>query len=371
MLLKSLRFLSYRNLQGLVLLGPGLNFFTGANGQGKSNVLEAVYMACNARSFRAGRLADLIRFGESAAAVELTVERDGVDTPLTLQVTGSERSLCVGGSRDCSLQDAMEYLRVILFGPEDLDLVKGEPSVRRDFLDRAVTSHHPPYAAALKGYQKLVRERNQLLRDFFVGRPPPMGLAEAFEDELSRLAGQITSQRLRYLRELAPLAVGTVTENTSGKLSLSLGYASAAVQPDSLANTDELAAMYRTRLAEARAADIASGHTSVGPHTDDLDVELNGRKARYFASQGEQRQVAVSLKLAQLRLWRSRFGVNPVLLLDDVLSELDPQRARLLLTTITGWNVQTLIATTSVPDVLLDGSVCVFHVEEGKIRHGG
>lgn len=129
--------------------------------------------------------------------------------------------------------------------------------------------------------------------------------------------------------------------------------------------------LLESRLVSARGADVSLGRTSVGPHTDDLDLDLNGKPARFFGSQGEQRQVAVSLKLAQLALWRNKFRVNPVLLLDDVMSELDPERQRLLLHAIDGWRVQTLISTTSKPDVVVEGSVCVFEVEEGRIRHVG
>jgi len=394
LLLRQATFHRFRNLDGTVEFCPGINFFTGRNGQGKSNVLESIFVGAHGRSFRAGKLVDLIKFGEPSALVDLVVCRDEADTPVSVTITPSERKLSIGGRTDCDAAEAMDWLRVIFFGPEDLDIVKGAPAARREFLDRAISAHYPPYATTLKTYNKLLRERNQLLRDIAARRPPPGGLMEAYEAELAKSGALLFSQRTRYVGELAPAATTAVREHTGGRLGLDVRYACAwagqlpekpvspediqALPPAGGAARDAMPPASRitpdlleSRLVSARGADVSLGRTSVGPHTDDLDLDLNGKPARFFGSQGEQRQVAVSLKLAQLALWRNKFRVNPVLLLDDVMSELDPERQRLLLHAIDGWRVQTLISTTSKPDVVVEGSVCVFEVEEGRIRHVG
>jgi DNA replication and repair protein RecF len=360
----------FRNVTATIEFSPGINVLVGRNGQGKTNVLEALHVLARGTSFRPGRLSDLVRFDQPSARVELAVEGDGVITPLVLTVAaGGDRRLSVGGREKASLADVADHLRVIFFGPEDLQLVKGSPGGRRDFLDQAIAGHHPPYAERLRGYQRLLRERNLLLRELDFGRPPPFGLMESYEDELARHAAQILSQRLKYLREFAPIATRLVSDHTAGRLQLSLRYVSPfqPLEDEGLVEARDILPRFRQHLEESRNEDASGGRTSVGPHLDDLELEVNGRPARFFASQGEQRQLAVSLKVAQLALWKERFGVNPILLLDDILSELDPERSRLLFTRVTEWQVQTLLTTTDRTDVILEGDCRFFRVEEGQV----
>jgi DNA replication and repair protein RecF len=358
----------FRNLSVRVELAPGINVFCGRNGQGKTNFLEALFVACAGRSFRPGRLSDLVRFEAQTATVELGVEEGGVVTPVRVAISGGQRRHRVGGQDNCSLADVSRLARAIFFGPDDLDLVKGSPAGRRTFLDEAIRIHHPPYERLLNGYQKLLRDRNQLLRDQGSGRPPPLELLDSYVEELSRWGGQIMSHRSKYLREYTPIAVDLVHRHTGGVLSLALGYECSAGACDGAVEVAAAQAMLRRCLLDARSEDIRSGSTTVGPHHDDLKLEVNGRAARLFASQGEQRQVAVSMKLAQLSLWQQRFGVTPLLLLDDVMSELDATRIRLLLDAIGQWNVQTVLTTTAPPDVVWkDGDAC-FQVAGGGIR---
>ncbi len=358
----------FRNLTVRVELAPGINVFVGRNGQGKTNFIEALFVACTGHSFRPGRLVDLVRFDSQTATVELGVEEEGVITPVRVAISGSQRRHRVGGQDNCSLADVARLARAVFFGPDDLDLVKGSPGGRRAFLDEAIRVHHPPYERLLNGYQRLLKERNQLLRDQTGGRPPPLELLESYEEELARWGGQIISHRSKYLREYAPIAVDLVTRHTGGQLQLDLGYECSAGAAEAALEVVAAQGMLRRKLKEVRSEDIRGGSTTAGPHHDDLRLDINGRAARLFASQGEQRQVAVSMKLAQLALWRQRFGVTPLLLLDDVMSELDSTRIRLLLEAIGQWQVQTVLTTTAPPDVVWkDGDAC-FRVEGGGIR---
>jgi len=358
----------FRNLTVRINLAPGINVFCGRNGQGKTNFLEGIYVACTGRSFRPGRLSDLVRFEAETTNVELGVEEGGIVTPLRVAIAGSQRRHRVGGRENCSLAEVTQVARAVFFGPDDLDLVKGSPSGRRNFLDEAIRIHHPPYERLLAGYQRLLRDRNQLLRDQAVGRPLPGELAESYEEELARWGGQIVSHRSKYLREYVPIAVDLVGRHTGGQLSLALSYECTAGPGDQVMEVAAAQALLKQRLCDARTEDIRSGSTTVGPHLDDLGLQVNGRTARLFASQGEQRQVAISMKLAQLALWKQKFSVTPLLLLDDVMSELDATRIRLLLDAIAGFGVQTVLTTTAPPDVVWkDGDAC-FLVEGGDIH---
>ena len=358
----------FRNVRGTFEPCPGVNVLFGANGQGKTNALEGIYVTCYGRSFRPGKQTDLIRFDASAARVELAVEGDGVLSKVSVTLADGERRHGVDGNEGCSLLDVASYLRVIFFGPEDLALVKGSKSVRRDFLDRAIAFQDPAHGKLLREYQKLLRERNQLLRDFSTGRAPPGGLMESFEEELARRGAALLDARLGYLEEFLPLAVARVSEHTAARLELEGAYDSSVDLPPAEGRRAELEKRLLAELAARRRSDMPAARTSVGPHLDDLALNLNGREARFFASQGEQRQVAVALKLAQLQLWREKFGTNPVLLLDDVASELDDERAQLLFSVISGWGIQTLISTTSKPDVVLEGDSRFFEVAQGTIQ---
>ncbi len=358
----------FRNVEGTFEPCEGVNVLFGPNGQGKTNALEGIYVSCYGRSFRPGKQVDMLRFGAAAARVELTVEGDGVESRISLTLAEGERRHGLEGKEGCSLLEIANHLRVIFFGPEDLSLVKGSKSVRRDFLDRAIAFQEPSHGKLLREYQKLLRERNHLLRDFSTGRAPPGGLIESFEEQLARRGAALLDARIGYLEEFLPLAVMRVSEHTAARLELDGGYDSSIELPEAEGRREELEKRLLSELATRRRADMPAARTSVGPHLDDLALRLNGKEARFFASQGEQRQVAVALKLAQLQLWRQKFGINPVLLLDDVASELDDQRAELLFSVISGWGIQTLISTTSKPDMVLEGDVRFFEVDSGTIK---
>jgi len=362
------RFADFRNLQGSIDLSPGINVLFGANGQGKSNILEAIFVVCNGRSFRPGQIDDLVRFGAQAARVELDVEEGGICTPASVTIASGQKKHSLGGREDVSPEEVSEALRVVFFGPEDLDLVKGGPSARRELVDKGIVVYHPPYSRLLRSYQRVLRERNLLLRDFASGRPPVAELVDAYEEELAKYGAQIVSYRLKYLKEFVPIASGLVEAHTKSQLRLGMSYCGTAGD-EVTAETDqqEIRKLLLARFQEERGGDAGAGRTRTGPHADDVELYLNGRPARFFSSQGEQRALAVSLKIAQLALWKERFGVQPVLLLDDVLSELDAERRSQLLSRVAEWEVQTVLTTTGSSDVVLEGGACRFEVRDGLV----
>ena len=304
MYIRRIRLHNFRNIDAELTLGPGINVFFGRNGQGKTNVLEGIHVASTGKSFRPGRLADLVRFGADEALVSVSVEEESVESEVTVELRGGARQHLVDGNPTNSLEEVAERLRLVFFGPDDLTLVKGSPSQRRDFLDRAIAVHHPPYQRLLTGYGRLLRERNNLLKEMGGRRSPPMELMESFEEETARVGGVLVEYRLKYLREFIPAAAHFFKEHTGGRLELVVSYSATIELGEEEPEREALSATLLQQLRQRRGADSTAGTTSVGPHLDDLELSVNGRPARYFASQGEQRQVDVSFKLGQLSLWK-------------------------------------------------------------------
>jgi DNA replication and repair protein RecF len=364
------RLSDFRNVSCAIELHPGVNVFHGRNGQGKTNLLEAVYAAGRGRSFRTSRLTDLVRFGKTQSLVELDIEDSGTCTPLAMTIGQSQRKVSIGGRESCPPAEVSDLLKVVFFGPDEMDIVKGGPGARRAFIDNAIELHYAPYGRLLAAYGRIVRERNQLLRDQAAGRPPPLELMESYEEEVARHGSQILSYRLKYLAQLIPEAEQAMAANTAEGLELSLAYRTTVEPARSDSTPAVLFPLMRAQLQEKRGGDAQLGWTSVGPHQDDLEILLGGKPARMFASQGEQRQAAVALKVAQVAIWRKRFSVSPILLLDDVFSELDPARAGLLLERMSGWEVQTLLTTTDPVDMVQHRGCRGFEVEAGSIRPG-
>jgi len=363
----------FRNLTITLELGSGYNVFAGRNGQGKTNVLEALYVTCFGRSFRPGKLVHLIRHGAGQARVQATVDDGDVQTELSLELTETSKRHGAAGKENCGLAEVASTLRMVFFGPDDLALVKGAPALRREFLDRAIWVHYPPYADLMKRYVQHMRSRNRLLKEQREQRRKVAPeLLASVEELLCKEGAQVVSYRLKYLRELVPEAVRLVHDHTAGALALGVSYLPSIEGPLAEMDQGAIASKFLAALEAVRTDDYASCSTSVGPHVDDMEFTLNARPARFFGSQGEQRAVAVCFKLAQLALWTERFGVKPVLLLDDVSSELDAERTALLMSTISKWGIQTLLTTTSPPDVLLgDPEVRVFRVEGGRVQQHG
>lgn len=360
----------YRNVNARLELGAGLNVLLGRNGQGKTNVLESIFVSCYGKSFRSGRLGDLVQFDQEQAQVLLSVSHDGLSTDIETVISAAQRSQKVGGKENSTALEVSNALKVVFFGPEELSLVKGGPVLRREFLDRAIVVHHPPFGELQRRYGRILKERNQLLKEFEGYRGPPVELMEAYEEELGRYGAQIVESRRRYLREFVPYAREFLRQHTAGALELEVTYlGNPVLESGNLPEGRDLAKIYQEALKQGRGRDSATGSTSIGPHLDDLEITVNGRPARFFASQGEQRQIVVSCKLAQLALWKERFQVLPVLLLDDVSSELDAGRTQLLFGLIQTWGIQTILTTTSMPDVLLgQPGTRVFQVESGVVQ---
>jgi DNA replication and repair protein RecF len=311
---------NYRNYRQLDLdLGSRLNLFLGANGQGKTNLLESIALLALSVSPRARREVELIGPLGPEARVQAAVEGGGRGWELQIDLReeagrGRKRILVDGSPRRAF--DLPGIARATLFWPEDLNLVKAGPEHRRRFLNQMLVQFEAGYARLLGRYARTLEQRNHLLKQIAAGESG-MGTLAAWDEELVAGASEIVAARRRAVGELAPLATGHHGAIGVGEL-LTVAY---------LGPPEDLAAAVHN----SRHVDVRRGVTGVGPHRDDLLIELGGRDARAFASQGQQRTAVVSLKLAEADLVAARTGELPILLLDDVLSELDPERRAALL----------------------------------------
>jgi len=318
--LVSLTLRNYRNYARLQLeLGPHLNVFLGQNAQGKTNLLESVAILALSSSPRARREADLIGPIAADALVEAVVEARGRSVELAFRVSQegerASKTIRVDGVARRAV-DLPGEVQATLFWPEDLSLVKGGPEHRRRFLNEMLVQVVKGYGRALARYRRVLDQRNHLLKRIVAGQEGRDSLV-VWDEELAALGSTLVAARREATAELAPLAAANHAAIGGGEV-LAVAYTGA---PDDLA----------TCLRSALEDDLRRGSTSVGPHRDDLEISIQGTDARAFASQGQQRTAVVSLKLAESDLVEARSGERPILLLDDVLSELDLSRREALL----------------------------------------
>lgn len=350
----------FRNYPQLVLeLDPGANFFVGPNGAGKTNLLEAIRVGANGRSHRGAQDADLVRWGASSYRIRIQAAATNgrVDLAVTWQAaTGKRASLDrVPLPR---LADILGRVPVVMFSPQDLDLVQAGPQLRRRFLDLLLCQLRPAYYDAWLGYQRILSQRNRLLRASG-GTPSPAELA-IWDEQLVAAGVRLIDARAGLIIRLGRLLPGLHSRIAAAPEHLEVEY----VPGLPLAAGADPAAAFRRHLARTLSVDRRRGLTLAGPHRDDLVLRLDGREARTVASQGQQRTAALALKLAELELLRQE-NEEPVLLLDDVLSELDPDRRRALLEVLSGPG-QTLITTAARDGVPPDGA-CVYRVGGGGV----
>jgi DNA replication and repair protein RecF len=316
----------FRNIAAATIEpSPRATLLVGENGQGKTNLLEAVYLACTLKPLRASRLGELVRFGAPKAVVGADVEGPGGVRRVAVEVAPGARTAYLDGKPQDRLDAYFEGLAAVCFSPDDLLLVKGGPEGRRRFLDRAAFNRWPAVLSEARDYVRALRARNAALRR---GAPE---VEQSFREPLARAGARLLVRRRDLLGELGP-RVETAFREISGPAAPAarLEYRAAAgmrVEGAGEELTARLAALLEARLER----DQERGYTSAGPHADDALLLLDGKGARFYGSQGQQRALVLALKIAEIENLRAVLGRPPLLLLDDVSSELDPQKNRFLL----------------------------------------
>jgi DNA replication and repair protein RecF len=323
------------------------NLLIGSNAQGKTNLLEAIFLLGTTKSLRAGSDADdLIMEDKAEAFVQGKVKRDQPEVTRELEILlrrGEPRQVRLNGKKLTPFSKIFGQLTVVLFVPEDLQLVKAGPAARRYYLDLEISQASPQYLAALQTYQRALKQRNGAIRMVAEGKAN-WDAVEAFDEALVLSGSEIVLYRAEALREIEPLAA-QVQARVAGREAEKLELRYVSSLGAELGALDAIQHEFRRRLRQRSGDERARGTTLSGPHRDDLEILLSGKPARLFASQGQQRTTALALKLAEVQFLSRRLNENPVLLLDDVLSELDLDRQSALLGLLDE-HVQTFVTST-------------------------
>lgn len=337
---------------------PGLILVVGANGAGKTNLLEAFHFLALGRSFRTSRDRDLIRRGDDALTVRATVQSAYGEQTLQLDYDASRKTAAVNEETFGRLIDYVGTLAVVAFGPDDLALVKDEPAARRRFLDVWLGQESREYLYTLQRYYAVLRSRNALL-----GRRAPRAELEPYDHELVAAGARLTSLRAKGAEALAAAAAAAYAELAPEAETLAVAYRPSV--PLAGGDEGEAAAALERKLREGRPEEERRGQTLAGPHRDDLQLKVKGRDARRFASEGQQRTAALSLRVAQFRLLSQKRGDPPLLLLDDVASELDDERQQRLAGVLAGAQQIWLTATNAPAGIEPDAKI---GISEGQIE---
>lgn len=361
MWLKELQIHQFRNYKDVKLqFQPGLTVFLGQNAQGKTNLLEAIYFLALTRSHRTRLDKELTQFDTDNFRLQGVLSKLTGTLPLEIAWTSKGRMTKVNHLKQARLSNYIGHMNVVLFAPEDLQLVKGSPSLRRKFMDMDLGQIKPTYLAELSQYQHILKQRNSYLKS---SQKIDSTYLDVLDQQLAQSGARVIHHRLQFLADLETVARTQQEHLSEDQELLGIHYESSI----DLQNDLQILVQELTKaLLEKRQTDIFKRSTSVGPHRDDVRFSLNGIDAKY-GSQGQQRSLILSLKLAEIQLIKDVTRESPILLLDDVMSELDNQRQTRLLEAISG-DIQTFLTTTSLDHLQdLQVDLQVFNIHQGTI----
>ncbi len=386
-------FRNYANLE--VDFDESRNILVGENAQGKTNLVEAIYMTAFAKSFRTNNASDMIRFGEKTGRVSVYVESEEIEKNINITLrSDGKKMIQKDGKAVKRTADLLNTVVVIVFTPDDLRIIKDSPEKRRAFINRELSQMRPRYYEQLRRYNEALKEKNALLKGFFNVKKKTFtradnltlndansgasfegtnpydnskryneDLLDIYDRQLADAGYELIRYRTEFTEMLSEEAAEIMRNISDGREELEIRYKTAC---DFVTATEGRDILF-SQIKHNRDRDIYNGSASLGPHRDDLEFYINGNDARKFGSQGQQRTVALSLKLAEIRIARQMLGEAPVLLLDDVLSELDPGRQRFLISEID--DVQLFITSAELADEVrsaLRGGT-LFRIENGNV----
>ncbi|MGT2907608.1 DNA replication/repair protein RecF [Streptococcus dentiloxodontae] len=361
MWLKSLHIKNFRNYQDAeVEFSPNLNIFLGANAQGKTNILEAIYFLALTRSHRTRFDKELINFHEKSLSLSGQLQKSSGQVPLELILSSKGRITKVNHLKQAKLSGYIGTMTVVLFAPEDLQLVKGAPSLRRKFIDIDLGQIKPIYLSDLSNYNHILKQRNSYLK---LTDKIDTDFLSVLDEQLANFGSRVIEHRFTFIKDLEQEATKhhQIISNQAEELTVS--YQSSF----DFSDKNNIYQSFLKALSSNRQRDILKKNTSIGPHRDDLSFNINGIDAN-FGSQGQQRSLILSLKMAEIELIKTVTGDYPILLLDDVMSELDNHRQLKLLENISD-NIQTFLTTTSLDHLnSLPSQLKNFLIREGTIK---
>ena len=357
MYIKSLQLLNYRNYESLgIELGKNVNVFMGDNAQGKTNILESIYYCAFAKSHRTNRDKELIRINEEKSFIRLEVGTDRLDKRIDINILkDGKKAISINSIKVSKISELVGIFNVVMFSPEDLKIVKESPGVRRKFIDMELCQLNAKYYYNLVQYNKVLLQRNTILKQ----RDVDESMLDIYDIQLAGFGKFIINSRLEYLKKLNSYSENIHRDITSGKEFIEFKYIS------TVKNLDSVEDSIVEQLKSLRKRDIEKRMTSVGPHRDDFSILINAMDSKIYGSQGQQRTAVLTIKFASLEIIKELTGEYPVLLLDDVLSELDFKRKSYILKSIQ--EIQSIITCTGIEDLTsyLDNKSRVFKVKDG------
>ncbi|MDY5770558.1 MAG: DNA replication/repair protein RecF [Anaerovoracaceae bacterium] len=360
MYIKSIKLKNFRNYRELQAdFSSKVNFLLGQNAQGKTNLLESIYITSMGKSFRTNRDSEMISFGKDFSSVSAEIVReDDIEGSVEIVIDKSgKKSVKIDGVKIKKASQLLENVYIVIFSPEDLKIVKDEPEKRRKFIDRELCQIKPAYYESLSNYKKVLLQRNAYLKEEIVDP----SVLDIWDMQLSEYGLRVMKHRAEFIKKLDFISSEIHKKITDGREKLQLKYAP---------NIDFKDNIYEI-LKKSCDNDLRQRTTTRGPHKDDMELFINGINVRNFGSQGQQRTCALSLKLAEINIIEEETGEKPVLLLDDVMSELDSMRQKFLIKSLD--NIQLFITTTELPESMMAEfpEKNIFFVENGKLQKKG
>lgn len=367
MFLKRIHLQNYRNYEQLELQTENkVNLFLGPNAQGKTNLLESIFVLALTKSHRTSKDKELIGWQGDAARIHGEADKRYGAVKLELSLSTQGKRAKINGLEQRKLSDFVGSLNVVMFAPEDLEIVKGTPGVRRRFLDMEIGQVQPGYLHTLQQYGKVLAQRNNYLKSAG-GAGFQQAMMDVWNMQLAELGVKIMKKRKQFIYKLQSWAEQIHAGITAGAEQLRIEYRP-SLDADAIEDETVLFNQFMLKLSQMKEQETRRGMTLVGPHRDDLAFYINGKEAHVYGSQGQQRTTALSLKLAEIELIHEEIGEYPLLLLDDVLSELDQHRQTQLIETFQS-KVQTFITATGIESVNISKlhDAGIYHVREGQV----
>lgn len=355
MYINEIKLSNFRNYEEMnITLDNGINIFRGNNAQGKTNILEAIYLCATARSHRTSQEKEVIKWQEDAAHIFLDVKKRIFEDKIDFHLTSKGKSVAINKMPVNKLGELFGTVMVVMFSPEDLQLIKKSPKERRRFIDIELCQFDKMYYYALKQYYKILKQRNNALKQYAKDKNDEM--LDVWDMQFVEYSKEVIEKRKRFIIELNDVARQIHADISGGNEELEVVY-----EPNVTVERVE------EKLRRSRQKDLMTQTTSTGPHRDDLKFLINGMDVRMYGSQGQQRTVVLSMKLAELSLMKEHLGESPILLLDDVLSELDDKRQKYLFSYTQ--NIQTLITCTGIEQSVWNSQKIgkLFNVSQGSI----
>lgn len=365
MIVKDIEFENFRNIESeKIEFSEGINVIYGENAQGKTNIIEGIYLFARGKSFRAFKDKELVKFDKSVAYAKMNFESKGNETLLGVEIPKSQtKKFYRNKIKVAKTSEIIGEFRAVLFCPSHLGIIKDSASVRRKFLDVAISQLRPVYIKIMARYNAVMEERNAILKMMPEERRENEALMDIYSEELASLCADIADIRNEYIKKLDYWVSVFFEDMTKGKEKPKITYESNASEND-FENRESLKNRYLDLLKNNKEREYKYGATLFGIHKDDLKIEINGRDSRFYSSQGQQRSLALAMKMAEGEISREGKGEYPVFLFDDVLSELDDQRKKYVLSNISSRQV---IITGCDKGVFENTSDCNFiYIKDGK-----